>query len=109
MQIRVQITDHNGYRVFRQGELTALQWLEIASLRGSHLAVQLARETAAIQEMTTLHGDGGPTAYEGTLTELDTVSSVLRQAQEEVRAMAAHVHAWNEQQYCAVCGADGRA
>src|SRR5215471_19062943 len=106
MQIRVQITDHNGYRVFRQGELTALQWLEIAATRGSHLAVQLARETATIQPSI---GDEGPTAYEGTLAELETVISVLRQAQKEIKALAAHLHAWNDQEYCSICGADGRA
>jgi len=25
------------------------------------------------------------------------------------RIEAAHVHAWNDQEYCSICGADGRA
>jgi hypothetical protein len=49
--------------------------------------------------------DSGVADCQSPLGELeDQLSAAL----EEVKAMRRHVHDWGEDDYCVVCGADGR-
>jgi hypothetical protein len=42
-------------------------------------------------------------------TALHDLHAILTSAAEDVRELLDHSHQWNENDYCSICGADGRA
>ena len=47
--------------------------------------------------------------YRQTLNEIDSAIGKLKRLRKEMQEIAGHAHAWDDNDYCKVCGADGRA
>lgn len=47
--------------------------------------------------------------YRQALNEIDAAIGKLKAARREMQAIASHMHEWNDDDYCRICGADGRA
>lgn len=62
----------------------------------------MIRAATKSQQYYELGGDGGQSPLEALIAD-------LKQAMEEAEAMLHHAHVWNGEDYCDVCGADGRA
>lgn len=58
-------------------------------------------------EYANLAGEGDP--YGDTLRDIDRTIGFLKRYRLEMQSLAGHEHRWNEDDYCDVCGADGRA
>jgi hypothetical protein len=67
------------------------------------------RQACKAHEGASLSGDQGEDAYGDLLSALRDFSERLPRLIAEVEALQTHHHAWNEQDYCNLCGADGRA
>jgi hypothetical protein len=90
---------HNNARVIQPG--AAL----LASVRC--LSERLQDETMRSAEYAHLAGEGDP--YGDTLRDIDATIGYLKHFRREMQALAGHEHRWNEDDYCSICGADGRA
>lgn len=51
----------------------------------------------------------GMPPYRQALNEIDAAIGRLKAARREMQQIAGHAHRWNDDDYCSVCGADGRA
>jgi hypothetical protein len=47
--------------------------------------------------------------YREALKDIDAAIGALKAARREMQALAGHRHRWNSDDYCTICGADGRA
>ena len=47
--------------------------------------------------------------YQQALNEIDAAIGRLKALRREMQSIARHSHEWNDNDYCSVCGADGRA
>lgn len=63
-----------------------------------HLAIEAANHEA---QMADLAGEED--------TSFQYLEDQLKAALSEVQRVRHHAHAWNENDYCDICGADGRA
>lgn len=52
---------------------------------------------------------GEPSPFPYILGDIDHAIGMLKRYRAEVQALATHAHEWNSDDYCNVCGADGRA
>lgn len=52
--------------------------------------------------------DGIP-PYRQALNEIDAAIGKLKAARREMQEIASHMHEWDSDDYCRICGADGRA
>ncbi len=68
---------------------------------------RIPRQTARRAEAASLGGfDGDP--YEDAVVLIRTLNREIDRAMEEVSILYHHAHRWNENDYCDICGADGR-
>lgn len=106
MQIRLLTHDPNStLKVFRIAEVSGLQWLEMAT--GATMAIPY--EAAGRQERYELSGADGDSPYAETMAALEELERVVPRLKAELQALMSHAHTWNDNEYCRVCGADGRA
>jgi hypothetical protein len=47
--------------------------------------------------------------YQDALNQIDASIGLLKRARREMQALAKHIHDFGMNDYCTVCGADGRA
>jgi hypothetical protein len=47
--------------------------------------------------------------YGDLAKQIDRTIGMLKRTRAEVQALRSHAHKWNSDDYCSVCGADGRA
>jgi len=75
-------------------------------------ASRLAGEAARSREYYDLGGLGpgdGPEPYTRTLRQIGEAIRRLRFVAREIKALRTHAHEWSADDYCVICGADGRA
>lgn len=70
---------------------------------------RMDRLTCRWQEYYELGDPGGKSPFRQSLDELDAAIGLLKRYRREMQSLAGHSHRWNEDDYCSVCGADGRA
>ena len=46
--------------------------------------------------------------YRQALNEIDAAIGKLKAARREMQQIAGHMHKWDDNDYCYICGADGR-
>lgn len=56
-----------------------------------------------------LGGEDARRSYRDLRKDLVNAQAMIEQALADLDAIENHVHAWNADDYCDVCGADGRA
>lgn len=106
MMTRLLVHDPTmAFPVFREVEVGAQDLLSL----GPKVLSDIAHETAKQYEYYDLGGADGESPYDTTLKDLDHLIGALKRARQAVQAMAAHTHEWSSNEYCMVCGADGRA
>ena len=47
--------------------------------------------------------------YTNAQKDLESIIQAAEAAHEEINQLRLHAHDWNEDDYCSMCGADGRA
>lgn len=47
--------------------------------------------------------------YQAALADIDRTIGFLKHYRAEIQRLAGHTHRWNGDDYCSICGADGRA
>jgi hypothetical protein len=52
-------------------------------------------------------GEGDP--YGDALNDIDRAIGQLKRFRSEIQHLAKHTHRWDGNDYCSICGADGRA
>ena len=70
---------------------------------------QLPQEVARQAEYWALSGYEGLSPYHAALKRLDALIGLLKGVRADVQALEQHVHDWNADLYCRICGADGAA
>lgn len=71
------------------------------------LAYRLFDETCRSAENADLAGEEGP--YRRVLGEIDSAIGFLKTFRRDMQELRDHRHEWQEDDYCAICHADGRA
>lgn len=71
------------------------------------LTERLYRETCRSAEFADCAGEDTP--YPAVLADIDAAIGHLKRFRAEVHGLSRHTHDWTSDDYCAVCGADGRA
>lgn len=71
------------------------------------LTERLYRETCSSAEYADLGGNDSP--YPAVLADIDAALGHLKRFRAEVQGLSKHAHDWTSGEYCAMCGADGRA
>lgn len=71
------------------------------------LAERFESETKRSAEYANLAGEGHP--YRDALARIDASICFLKHFRADVQRLAGHAHKWNSDDYCDICGADGRA
>lgn len=86
----------------------------IISQPGERLSDSLDRLTGRMEsevcrsaQFADLAGEGDP--YGDALRDIDHALGMLKRFRAEVQRLSGHTHRWNENDYCSICGADGRA
>ena len=106
---RVRVKDpQSGHEVFRETRLTGEDWLDMAD----EMLAGLPREIAKEQEYYDLAGLGCEEAeapYDTVLRRIKEVGRLLDETRVKLVALRRHTHAWQDNDYCSICGADGRA
>ena len=69
-------------------------------------ALSLPNAVARSAEYAGLAGEDGRDVYKEAI---DRISRALGVARRDLLALRDHRHEWSDEDYCAVCGADGRA
>lgn len=69
----------------------------------------LPQRAARAAEYADLSGEDGRAVYRSAQRDLEAVIREARAAARAIKALAGHVHVWNDDDYCSACGADGRA
>jgi len=84
--------------------LCAIDLFALAT-RLTHLPQEVARQAA----YWALSGYEGLSPYTAALKRLDALIGLLKGVRADVQALEQHVHDWNADLSCAICGADGAA
>lgn len=71
------------------------------------LASRLEKETCRSAEFAELGGEPGP--YPLTLGNIDATIGFLKHFRSQMQMLANHTHRWDTDDFCSVCGKDGRA
>lgn len=71
------------------------------------LASRLEREACRTAEGCDLSGEGIP--YVSELGQVDAAIGYLKRFRAELQSLSQHKHDWNADDYCSICGRDGRA
>jgi hypothetical protein len=71
------------------------------------LCSRLENEANRRAEGCNLSGEGIPYVYE--LREVDAVIGYLKHFRAELQSLSEHEHEWSDNDWCLICGADGRA
>ena len=61
------------------------------------------------QESFDLGDCEGISPYQDALNQIDASIGLLKRARREMQELAQHPHQWGGDDYCTICGADGRA
>lgn len=70
---------------------------------------RMDRLTCQSQHYYELGDPGGISPFRQSLNELDAAIGLLKRCRREMQTLAGHAHRWNDDDYCSICGADGRA
>lgn len=73
----------------------------------SLLTSRLEREATRSAEFADAAGEEAP--YKHVLGDIDAAIGQLKRFRHEMQKIAGHAHDWNDDDYCSICGADGRA
>jgi len=68
---------------------------------------RMQNETCSAAQYADLAGEEPPYAH--ALREIDHAIGTMKRFRAEMQRLAHHTHEWNGDDYCRVCGADGRA
>jgi hypothetical protein len=71
------------------------------------LTDRLELEICSSAEGADLAGEESP--YQWHLGRIDAAIGHLKRFRREVQGLSKHAHDWNDNDYCSICGADGRA
>jgi hypothetical protein len=73
------------------------------------LTSRMEGEVCKSAEYANLGGDESP--YPAALSKIDAAIGHLKRFRQEIQTMRGHTHDWSEEtnDYCTICGADGRA
>ena len=71
------------------------------------LTGRMESDVCSFAQYADLAGEGDP--YGDALRDIDHVISMLKRFRAEVQQLSGHAHRWNDDDYCSLCGADGRA
>jgi hypothetical protein len=71
------------------------------------LTGRMESELCRSAESADLAGEEPP--YRDALADIDRTIGYLKHFRAEIQRLAGHTHRWNENDYCDLCGADGRA
>lgn len=74
-----------------------------------HLVSAAIRRAKRSAENASLAGEPAAPVYDDLLEELATVRDSMAEYIQEVTELKDHRHEWNENEFCNICGADGRA
>lgn len=75
------------------------------SVRG--LALRIETETCRSAQFAEIGGEASP--YPIILGNIDATIGFLKHFRAQMQALESHTHRWDTDDYCSVCGADGRA
>lgn len=100
-------------------------WVEIKQLEGittmkadpnedfldtiSRLLDRFESRTTRSAEYFKLSDCDGQSPYDFALAQLDAAIGRLKHSRRDMQRLSKHVHQWDENDYCYICGADGRA
>ena len=70
---------------------------------------RLERTTVDSQQSFELGGCEGTAPYTLALRQIDQAIGQLKTLRREMQQLSRHVHDWNEDQCCVICGWDGNA
>lgn len=56
-----------------------------------------------------LGGAEGPSPYADAMKQIDATIGQLKRVRADLQKLDGHIHHWNEDDYCDICGMDGRA
>lgn len=91
----------SSYAMVRDGDQTFLEAVTMVQFPALYNAQRSA-------EYADLGGyDADP--YGQLLKGIDASIGSLKKFRREVQAQKSHTHKWNSDEYCSICGADGRA
>lgn len=105
MENMQDITDNLTAPRLQEDGLLTTETEDTCALDTSELsaAISIAIESAVrFMESVDLGGYDAVNAY-------DSIIATLERGLAEVRAVRGHKHMWNINDYCSICGADGRA
>ena len=90
-------------------ELTPLQQLRSISKQGfrSEFLSEVCKRRQ-YEELGDVSDDEG-NAYDDAIEVLSKLQAFIDTSLVEIKELKAHFHQWSEDEYCVVCGADGRA
>lgn len=74
-----------------------------------HDAQRFISETARSVEYADLAGEPAKPVYKASKAEIGKAIAILKRAHAELCELEGHAHRWNSDDYCSICGADGRA
>jgi hypothetical protein len=70
---------------------------------------RMESQTCRSQQYYELGDPGGISPYRQSLNEIDASIGLLKRYRREIQQLAGHTHRWDDDDYCSICGADGRA
>jgi len=73
------------------------------------LAEHLEDRTCRSAQYFELGDCEGVSPYQEALNQLDHAIGQLKRARAEMQKLSKHAHQWDSNDYCSICGADGRA
>ena len=71
------------------------------------LTGRMESEICRAAQSASLAGEGDP--YRCALGDIDHAIGALKRFRSEMQWLAGHAHRWSDDDYCSICGADGRA
>lgn len=89
---------------------TATQPTPLQALRAAdHQLPFIPAQVNRTAEYWNLAGMEGPNPYRTAMREVDAMIGKLKRLRAHLQELETHEHDWNEDDYCQICRADGRA
>ena len=74
-----------------------------------HQAIEAAERKAKLAAQYVNLGGYNADPYDDLARQIDRSIGRLKRARKDAQALRAHTHDWDQNDYCVICGADGRA
>jgi hypothetical protein len=97
----------NHHRVHIHNNAIIVQPGEPLAESVERLTSRLESEAMRSNEFADLAGE--PSEYPRYLADIDHTIGQLKRFRAQLQALSGHAHRWDENDYCSICGADGRA